>query len=81
MANSNGESLDQIRRREEMDWIRDLARGCRNDAEFIARLWGLDLAKFINEPDPAQYTEIRFVNPLSLLAGKSSKQNEQGDVE
>ena len=29
MANSNGESLDQIRRREEMNRIRDLARECR----------------------------------------------------
>ena len=66
---------------EEKGRIRDLARRCRNDAEFIARLWGLDLAKFINEPDPAEYTEIRFVSPFSLLGSESSKKNEQGDVE
>ena len=81
MANSNGESLDQIRRREEMDQIRDLARRCRNDAEFIARLWGLDLAMLINEPEPPEYTEIRFVSPFSLLGSESSKKNQQGDVE
>ena len=81
MANSNGESPDQSRRREEMDRIGDLARGCRRDGEFFARLWGLDLAMLINEPEPCEYTEIRFVNPSSLLDGQSSKKNEQGDVE
>ena len=81
MANSNGQSLDQIRRREEMGRIRGLARRCRNDTEFIAKLWGLDLAKFINEPEPAEYTEIRFVSPFSLLDSESSNSNEQGDVE
>ena len=66
---------------EEKDRIRDLARDCRNDGEFLARLWGLDLAMLINEPDRGEYTEIRFVNPFSLLDGNSSKKNEQGDVE
>mgnify|MGYP001399690513 CR=1 FL=1 len=81
MTNSNGESLDQIRRREEMNRIRDLARQCRNDGEFFARLWGLDLAMLIDDPEPCEYTEIRFVNPFGLLAGKPSNKNEQGDVE
>lgn len=66
---------------EEKGQIRDLARDCRNDGEFFARLWGLDLAMLINEPEPCEYTEIRFVNPFSLLDGKSSNKNEQGDVE
>ena len=66
---------------EEKDRIRDLARDCRNDGEFLARLWGLDLAMLINDPDPSEYTEIVFMNPFSLLDGKSSKKNEQGDAE
>lgn len=65
---------------EEKDRIRDLAHDCRNDGEFFARLWGLDLAMLINEPELSEYTEIRFVNPFSLLDGKASKKNEQGDA-
>ena len=80
MANSNGESPDQLRRREEMDRIGDLARDCRKDVEFLARLWGLDLAMLINKPEPSEYTEIRFVSPFSLLSSDSSKKDDQGDV-
>ena len=64
-----------------MDRIGNLACDCRKDVEFLAMLWGLDLAMLINKPEPSEYTEIRFVNPFSLLEGKSSKKNEQGDVE
>ena len=64
-----------------MDRIRNLARDCRNDVEFLARLWGLDPAMLINDPESCEYTEIRFVNPFGLLADKSSEKTEQGDVE
>ena len=81
MATPEKRSNRHVTSREEMDRIRDLARDCQNDVEFLARLWGLDPAMFINDPEPREYTEIRFVNPFGLLSGKSSTKTEQGDME